>query len=115
MYDKDSELYNEFLEIYYHKYYGLSNDKRKIIESKYDPKDLFLDGYDYSMWSENKEESIVKEELTDLSDMARLEDHKEEVKEGKGLKTFNSKQTINQTSNIISTNKIWQQFIKIKE
>ena len=29
MYNKASELYNEFLEIYYYKYYELSDDKRK--------------------------------------------------------------------------------------
>ena len=44
-----SELYNTFLGICYHKYYELSDDKRKNIESKYDPKHLFLDGYYYSV------------------------------------------------------------------
>ena len=29
VYDKASELYNDFLRIYYHKYYELSDDKRK--------------------------------------------------------------------------------------
>ena len=38
----------------------------------------------------------------------------EEVKEGKGFKNLDSKQTINQTSNIISTDKSWKQFIQIK-
>ena len=32
---------------------------KEKIESKYDPKDLFLDKYDYSLWSENQEESTV--------------------------------------------------------
>ena len=54
MYDKASKLYNDFLGIYYHNYYELSDNKRKKIESKYDPKDLFLDGYDYSVRSENE-------------------------------------------------------------
>ena len=31
------------------------------------------------------------------------------------LKYFNSKQLLNQTSNIISTNSIWKQFIQIKK
>ena len=29
MYDKVSELYKDFVEIYCHKYYGLPDDKRK--------------------------------------------------------------------------------------
>ena len=47
--------------------------------SKYDPKDLFLDEYNYSVSSENEEEttknekSAVNEESTDLSDMPPLE------------------------------------------
>ena len=49
MYDKASELCNDFLGIYYHKYYELSDDKRNKIEPKYDPKHLFLDRYDYSV------------------------------------------------------------------
>ena len=60
MYDKTSELYNDFLGIYYHKYYELSDDKRKKIESKYNPNDLFLDGYDYNVWSENEEKKNLK-------------------------------------------------------
>ena len=73
MYDIASELYNDFLGIYYHKCYELSIDKRKKIVSKYDPKDLFLDGYDYSLWSESEEESTDKEESEDLPPMPPLE------------------------------------------
>ena len=51
MYDKASELCNNFLGIYYYKYYELSDDKRNKIEAKHDPKDLFLDEYDYIVWS----------------------------------------------------------------
>ena len=83
VYDKASELYNNCLGIYYHKYYELSDDKRKTIESKYDPKDLFLD---YSMWSENEEKATDKEEVEHLPPMPPLEGDKEEVKEGKGLR-----------------------------
>ena len=49
MYYKASEIYNEFLEIYFHKYCGLLDDKKKKkkkIESKYNSKDLFIDGCD---------------------------------------------------------------------
>ena len=43
---KASELYKTFLGIYYHEYHELSEDKKKKIDSKYDPKDSFLDGCD---------------------------------------------------------------------
>ena len=38
------------------------------------------------MWSENKEESTVKEESTDVPPIPPLEGDEEELTEGKGLK-----------------------------
>ena len=46
---------------------------KEKIELNCDPKDLFLDGYDYSVWSENEKESTDKEESGDLSLMLSLE------------------------------------------
>ena len=69
----------------------LSDAKKRKLGDKYDPKNLFLEGYDYLVWSENKEESTDKEETNDkeesvdLSDMPPLEGD-EEVKEEKALK-----------------------------
>ena len=73
VYDKASELYNDFPGIYHHKYFELQNDKRKKIESNCDPEDLFLDGYDYSVWSKNEEELTDKVESEDLPLMLPLE------------------------------------------
>ena len=42
MYDTASELYNELLEIYFDEYNKLSDAKRKNIELKYNPNNLFL-------------------------------------------------------------------------
>ena len=53
------------------------------MSDKYDPERLFLEGYDYSVWSENKEESTDKEESVELSDILPLEGDEEEVREGK--------------------------------
>ena len=47
MYDKDSELNNELLEIYLDEYNGLSHAKRKKIDHKYSPVKLMLDTYAY--------------------------------------------------------------------
>ena len=58
----------------------LPDDKRKKIEFKYNPKDLFIGGYDYSMWSVDKDQSIDKEESEDLPPMPLLEGDEEEVK-----------------------------------
>ena len=57
----------------------LSDVKKRKLGDKY-PKKLFLEGCDYRVWSETKEES------TDVSPMPPLEDDEEEVREGKGLK-----------------------------
>ena len=59
------------------------------------PKKLFLEAYDYSIWSKKKEESTYKEESTDkeesidLSDLPPVEGD-EQVKE-KGLKILTPK------------------------
>ena len=42
----------------------LSDANKRKLGDKYDPEKLFLEGYDYSVWSENKEESTDKEEST---------------------------------------------------
>ena len=47
----------------------------------YDPESLFLEGNDYSVLSENKEESAGKEESVDLSGMPPLEGDEEVKKE----------------------------------
>ena len=43
-----------------------------------------------------------------LGNLPPLESDEDEVKEGKKNQNFDSKQTINQTSNITSTNKSWK-------
>ena len=63
----------------------------------------------------DKEESTDKEELTDVPPIPPLEGDEEEAKEGKGFKIFNSKEIINQSANIISTNKSWKEFMQIKK
>ena len=67
------------LEIYFDEYNELSDAKRKDIELKYDPTNLFLKTYNYELWFEN-EESTDREESLDLSDMPPLEGNEEEVK-----------------------------------
>ena len=68
---------------------ALSDPKKGKLNNKFEPRNLFLKGYNYSVWSEksiDKEESTDKEELTDIPPMPPLEGYEEEVKEGKGLK-----------------------------
>ena len=69
-----------------------------------------LETYNYDTWFKNKKLSdnvreTDEEESIDLFDMPPLEGDEEELKEAKRINNFNSKQTISQTSNIISTNK----------
>ena len=61
----------------------LSDAKKRKLGDKYDPESLFLETYDYSVWSENKEEATDKEDSEDLSDMPPLEGDEEEVRGGK--------------------------------
>ena len=63
-----------------------------------------LDDFDYSLWLEEKSTS-EKEESANLPPMPPLEGDEEEVKEETANQNLNSKQTINQTSNIIRSNK----------
>ena len=79
----------------------LLNDKKRRLGNKYDTTNLLLETYNYDVWFQN-EELTDKEESVDLSDMLSLEGEK--IKEGKGLNILLQK-TINQTSNVIKTNK----------
>ena len=55
VYDAASESYNELLETYFDEYNELSDAKRKNIELKYDPNNLFLKTYNYDLWFKNEE------------------------------------------------------------
>ena len=52
---------------------------------KFDPDELFREGYGYGVRPENNEESTDKEVSNDVPPMQLLEGDQEEVKEGKGL------------------------------
>ena len=86
MYDAASELYNELLGTYFDEYYYLLDSKRKKMEHKYKPKNLFLNAYNYDDWFDIKE-STDKEESVDLSNMSPLEGD-EKVKERKEIKVL---------------------------
>ena len=66
MYYISSELYNNFLEIYYDEFIELQDAKKRRLGNNYDPKNLFLKGYDYSVLSKNKEELDDKEKSVDF-------------------------------------------------
>ena len=99
MYNNASELYNEYLEIYFDGYKTVS-DAKKELGDKYNPVNLFREAYNYDHWSENEESTDAtrksdKKESADLSNMPLLEDDEEDVKEEKRIKIFNSKQIAN--------------------
>ena len=50
---------------------------KKKLSDQYNPERLFLEGHNYSVWLENKEE--YSEESVDLSDILPLEGDEEEV------------------------------------
>ena len=103
VYNKASELYNDFLGICFGEYYELADDKRDKVKHKYYPKKLFLKTCNYDYWFENEElydttqkskkgelsdPTKTDEKSTDLPPIPALEhdDDEEEVKEEKRLK-----------------------------
>ena len=56
---------------------------KKKLSDQYNPERLFLEGHNYSVWLENKEE--YSEESVDLSDILPLEGDEEEVWEEKEM------------------------------
>ena len=50
----------------------LSDASKRKLGHKYDPINLFFEGYDYGVWSENEEEFTHKEEMTDKEEFVNL-------------------------------------------
>ena len=73
-------LDNEYLGIYFDQYMALLDAEKRKLDNKYNGQDLFLEGYDYSVFSE---ESTDKEESTNIPSMPPQEGDEEEVKEEK--------------------------------
>ena len=91
-------------------------EKRKL-GKKYDSKNLFLEGYDYSVWSEempNKEETSDKEELTDIPPMLPVGDE-EKVKEGKGLQVLTSNKLLTRVPTVVAQIKAGNNSYKLKD
>ena len=72
MYDNASELYNDYLEVYFDTF---SEIKKRKLGNKYDPTNLFHETYNYETWFQNKESSDTKTK-SDLLSMPALEDMK---------------------------------------
>ena len=122
VFDNASQTYNEYLRTYFDQYMALSDVKKRKVGNKYDPANFFLvDVYNYNDWfikgksTDKQEESTDKEEFADLSDVLLLEGNEEEVKKRKRIKNIDPTQIINETSNIITSNKCWKQFKQIKK
>ena len=95
-----SELYYEYLGIFFNQYITISEVRKRRLGDNYDPENLFLDRYDYFVLSKtekestdqdestDKNESIDKEESVAISNMQPLEGDEEKVEEGKRFKTL---------------------------
>ena len=60
MHEKASELYNEYLEIYFNQYMNLLHANKTELGDKYDPEELFLEGYDHSVRSQKKNNQQIE-------------------------------------------------------
>ena len=74
MYDNVSELYNKYLEIFFHEHKAFSDAQKRNLGNKYDPINLFLETYNHDVWFENEvltiriqERVIKKNMLIDLT------------------------------------------------
>ena len=66
MYDNTSELYNEYLSIYFDQCTALSNATKGKLGNNYDPDNLFLETYNYDAWFENEESIDTKKLMKNL-------------------------------------------------
>ena len=114
VYDNASELYNEYLEIYFNQYMTLSDAKKRTFGKKYDPENLFLEEHDYSLRSENKEESTDKEESIDFSDMPPQGGDEEEVREGKGIQILTPNKLLTRLKMLLAQIKAGNNSYKLK-
>ena len=113
VYNNASELYNEYL-IFVNEYTTLSDAKKRRLGDKYNSEKLFLEGYDYIIWSENKKESTDKEEPIDVPPMPPLEGDEEDVKEGKRLKILTSKNLLTSLPMLLAQIKSGNNSYKLK-
>ena len=60
VYDNTPELYNEYLEIYFDQYMALLDARKRKLENKYNPINLFLDTYNYNSWFEESHDTNLK-------------------------------------------------------
>ena len=113
MYNNASELYDKYLEICYDQYMALSEARKKKLGNKYDPKNVFLKGYDYRVWLE---ELTDKEESTDIPPMPPLplEGDEEEVKEETGLEILTPNKLLSRLSILLAQIKAGNNSYKLK-
>ena len=60
VYDNTPELYSEYLEIYFGQYMALLDARKRKLENKYNPINLFLDTYSYNSWFEESHDTNFK-------------------------------------------------------
>ena len=63
MYNNALELYNVYLEIYVNQYMALSDAEKRKLGDKYDPENLFLIGYDYSVCQKTNKNRLINKNL----------------------------------------------------
>ena len=73
VYDTVAEVYNDFL-IYFDKQNELPDAKRNKMDQKFDPFNLFLEGYGCFVGPEKKEESSHNKESKDIEESVDLSD-----------------------------------------
>ena len=107
------KLYDKLLNRYKIQYDKLSEDSKKRVDVLNKPEMLALD-FDEDHLSPIEADEEVKSEPEETFWKNKIKSSKEKNNRNR-VKSFHLKQIINQTYNIISTNKSWKQFIQIKK
>ena len=116
VHNNSSKLYSEYLEIYYYQYIAAS-DARKKLGNKYDPKNLFLEGYGYGVWLEeltDKEKLTNAEESTDIPPLPLREGDEVVVKKEKGLKILTPNKSLTRLLILLAQIKAGNNSYKLK-
>ena len=93
--EKDSELNNELLGIYFDEYYNLLDARRRKMAPKYDPASLTFISYDHQHWyKKESDDTTVKDDEKELYVLPPLKGDEEEVKKEKRLKVLTPKKLL---------------------
>ena len=134
VYKNTKNLFNNLLSIYYNDYINILDKEKKKMGEKYNPSNLLIKCLTFIESKKEDKETNKSQAAETIAERVKLrkqksnDDDSDEFidisdmpprwwrsKRRKKIKNHDSKQVINPTSTVFSTNKSWKQFIQIKK